>query len=227
MKRIFSFLSLFIFFVCNSYCNISDALQSLSFLDPTYVLARGPLPNRWDVLRYAYSQINLDGFYLEMGVWTGESINPISTWNRSKTIYGFDSFQGLPEDWIAGHPKGIFALEDGRLPPVHSNVCLVSGWYEDSLPKFKNELLKDNPIAFLHIDCDVYSSTKTVFDILGGNIADGTIIVFDEFYNYPGFENHECKAFLEFIKQRNLTAEYIAYSIDKQVAVRIHTEKEW
>lgn len=50
----------------------------------------------------------------------------------------------------------------------------------------------------LHIDCDLYSSTKTIFKYLGEKLTEGSIIVFDELIGYPGFEEHELKAFYEF-----------------------------
>ncbi|GAA6622679.1 hypothetical protein NUACC26_085030 [Scytonema sp. NUACC26] len=50
----------------------------------------------------------------------------------------------------------------------------------------------------LHVDCDLYSSTKTIFRYLGEKLTEGSIIVFDELIEYPGFEEHELKAFYEF-----------------------------
>ena len=46
-----------------------------------------------------------------------------------------------------------------------------------------------------NIDCDIYSSTKDIFDIAGDRINPGCIIVFDEYINYPSWEQHEFKAF--------------------------------
>jgi hypothetical protein len=56
--------------------------------------------------------------------------------------------------------------------------------------------------------------------------VEGTVIVFDEYFNYPGWENHEFKAFQEFVEQTNLKYEYLAYNRrHEQVAVKI-TRKE-
>ena len=98
-------------------------------------------------------------------------------------IHGFDSFEGLPEDWRQGHEKGTFAV--GHLPRVRPNVRLYKGWFEDTLPAFREQY--PGPVAFLHLDADLYSSTKTVLDILGEGIVPGTVIAFDEFFNYPGW----------------------------------------
>jgi hypothetical protein len=90
------------------------------------------------------------------------------------------------------------------------------------LPEFKKEILKDAPIAFLHIDCDLYASTKTVFDILSDNLVSGTVIVFDELYNYPGFDKHEIKAFTEFLDEKKMLVKFLAYNSEhEQVAVKL------
>ncbi len=88
------------------------------------------------------------------------------------------------------------------MPSVRSNVKLVKGWFNHTLPTFKSGLAKgDNTIALLHIDCDLYSSTKTVFEEIGHLITKGTVIVFDELFNYPNAENHELLAFYEYLQK--------------------------
>ena len=181
-----------------------------------------------EVIKYACEQITLDGFILEMGVCTGRTINFIAALNPRKVIYGFDSFCGLPEPWHGrtdfDFPKGVFAFkEPTQRPPVLHNVRLIAGLFQDTLPRFQQEILGTKPISFLHIDCDIYSSTKTIFAELSHNIVEGTIILFDELYNYPGFQNHEFKAFQEFLEDQNKVAEYLAFNANwEQVAVRIH-----
>ena len=181
-----------------------------------------------EVIKYACEQITFDGFILEMGVCTGRTINFIAALNPRKVIYGFDSFCGLPESWNARTdfdiPKGFFAFKDSRQrPPVLHNVRLVVGLFQDTLPRFRQEILGNAPISLLHIDCDIYSSTKTILSELRNNIVEGTIILFDELYNYPGYEHHEFKAFQEFLESQNKVAEYIAFNTKwEQVAVRIH-----
>jgi hypothetical protein len=104
---------------------------------------------------------------------------------------------------------------------VAKNVELIKGWFDKTLPTFL-ESRKNDFVSFLHIDCDLYSSTKTIFDVLGSRIVEGTIIVFDEYFNYPGWEKGEFKAFQEFIRDANLSYEYIGYvRTHEQVAVKI------
>lgn len=181
-----------------------------------------------EVLRYASDQVSIDGAILEMGVCTGKTINFIAGLNPQKQIHGFDSFEGLPEDWVrkdATYKKGTFALKNpNRLPSILNNVEIYPGWFKDTLPKFKEKILKKTPIALLHIDCDLYSSTKDTFDNLKDNIVEGTIIAFDELYNYPGYEMHEFKALQEFLSEENLKAEYLAFNENhEQVVLRIRS----
>ncbi|MFZ0406878.1 MAG: class I SAM-dependent methyltransferase, partial [Cyanobium sp.] len=137
-----------------------------------------------------------DGMILEFGVYTGRTLNYIARSIPDKIVDGFDSFDGLPEFWRDGFGKGHFAVD--HLPPVELNVRLHTGWFEDSLPEFLGQMPLDKAVAYLHVDCDLYSSAKTIFDALSDRITSGTIIVFDEYFNYPGWRQGEFKAFQEF-----------------------------
>ncbi|WP_147535410.1 class I SAM-dependent methyltransferase [Bacillus marasmi] len=170
-----------------------------------------------ELLEYAIDLVVLKGLFIEFGVYKGETINFISS-KVEETVYGFDSFEGLPEDWRDGFPKGVFQL--GTLPSVNYNVELINGWFEESLPKFTEN--HKNNCAFIHIDCDLYTSTKTIFKFLKGKIQSGTVIVFDEYFNYPNWKNGEYKAFEEFIAESKSKFEYIGYNrYHEQVGVRI------
>jgi hypothetical protein len=72
------------------------------------------------------------------------------------------------------------------------------------------------------MDADLYSSTKTVFDLMADRIVPGTVIVFDEYFNYPGWRQGEYRAFQELAAGRKLNFEFIGYcDTGEQVAVRI------
>jgi hypothetical protein len=169
------------------------------------------------LLGHALDQVKIEGLYLEFGVYKGTTIN----WMASRTvhrIFGFDSFQGLPDRWREGFERGRF--KTGGLPSVRENVHLVPGWFDQTLPAFVAE--HPEPVAFLHVDCDLYSSTRTIFDSLGDRLVAGTVIVFDEFFNYPGWETGEALAFREMVQARSLSFEYLGYChLGQQLAVRI------
>lgn len=106
------------------------------------------------------------------------------------------------------------------MPKVNSNVQLIKGWFDKTLPDF----LKDHSekCAFVHIDSDIYSSAKTVFTELGKKITHGTVIQFDEYFDRPNWQKGEFKAFHEFLDEQNLDYEYIGYCNNgPQCAVRI------
>jgi hypothetical protein len=103
---------------------------------------------------------------------------------------------------------------------VRANVQLVSGLFDITLPQFLKE--HSEPALLLHLDADLYSSTKTVLTLLQQRIVSGTILVFDEFLNYPGWLDGEYKAFTEFIAYSKLKLEYLAYTnLGTQLAVMI------
>ncbi len=173
--------------------------------------------SRYEVIDWALRTIPNQGLICEFGVFEGESINYIAKKLPNRTIFGFDSFEGLPEDWRTNFEHGAFST-GGRLPQVQQNVTLLKGWFDATLPGFAAE--HSGPIAFLHIDCDLYSSTKCILQHLGSRLVPGSIIVFDEFFNYPGWEEHEFKAFSEFAAARSMNHKYLAYnSQHEQVAL--------
>jgi predicted O-methyltransferase YrrM len=172
-----------------------------------------------ELLSRSLALMKIDGLICEFGVYTGKSINYIAS-RVDTEVYGFDSFEGLPERWRDGFDRGVFKV-DG-LPKVAENVVLIKGWFDKTLPEFAKNQSK--LVAFLHIDCDLYSSTKVVFDNLGDKIKPGCVIVFDEYFNYPGWREGEIKAFHEFLEKYNLKYEYIGYNAQHQQAAVVIKE---
>lgn len=171
-----------------------------------------------ELIEFCLSVAPSDGHYMEFGVFTGGTIRFMAARVNAKTIHGFDSFEGLPEAW-GGFNLGTRAFDlHGRLPKVPANVKLHRGFYDASLPAWL--AANPGPCAFMHIDCDLYSSTRTIFTLFADRIVPGTVILFDEYFNYPNWERHEYKAFQEFVAERNLSYTYLAFA-RQQVAVRI------
>ena len=158
------------------------------------------------MLRHAVDLAEIDGLVLEFGVATGRTINIIAG-HHNGPIFGFDSFEGLPESWYGDYRRGTFARSE--LPVVADTVTLVSGWFNDSVPPFLEE--HPGPISLLHVDCDLYSSTSFVLTELRDRIVPGTVIVFDEYFNYPGWQQHEHLAFTEFIESTGHSFHYDSF----------------
>lgn len=153
--------------------------------------------SKQSLFRLAIDLSRKEGHCLEFGVWKGGSINYLAERAPDRIFYGFDSFEGLPEDWNKGdniYHKGHFAVPG--LPPVRPNVKLLKGWFEETISIWKAE--NEGPISFLHIDSDLYSSCVTILEELNDRIIEGTVILFDELCDfvgsYPAWKENEWKA---------------------------------
>jgi len=188
----------------------------------------------WDAGHVTYlkkctDSVKIDGLWLEFGVYRGRTICNIASATTNK-VYGFDSFEGLHEFWDESNPKGVYSLAgeipigaiDGensenpgmydtspsrKIKPWPSNVKLIKGYFDDSLPSFLLEHNED--VAFINIDSDLYSSAKTVLSLLKERIKHGTIITFDELIGYPNFMDHEIKALAEFLIETGFNYEIL------------------
>lgn len=177
------------------------------------------LPDRFALLGFALSRAPAEGLVLEFGVEKGASLRHLARLT-SRIVHGFDSFEGLPGDWAGTkEARGAFSLH-GRLPKVPANTRLHVGWFDRILPDFL--AANGQSCALIHVDCDIYASTVSIFKELRNRIGPGTVIVFDEYFNYPGWRQHEYKAFQEFIADTGFSYSYLGFSAEKgHVAVLI------
>ncbi len=176
-----------------------------------------PFPHPHDTLRYATRQVTVQGMVLEFGVATGTTLRLIAEGLPDHSIYGFDTFEGLPQNWRTGFPKGEFRQES--IPEV-PGVELVVGLFEDTLDGFLAQ--HPGPVALLHVDSDYYSAAMTVLNQVGPRLVPGSIIVFDEYFNYPGWQGGEHRAWEEFVESTGVGLEYLAYTFNhEQLVIRI------
>ena len=170
-------------------------------------------PKLWGWLA---SQIPAEGLMIECGVFRGRSINAMARQFPKRTLYGFDSFEGLSEDW-AGVDLGAGAFDlGGQLPEVEKNVTLTKGWVDDTLPPFLAE--HTGEIGYLHIDTDTYSPAKTILHLTKGRFVSGTVVLFDELIGYPFWKTGEYRALTEELDRDSY--EYIGFS-QMQAVIRI------
>jgi hypothetical protein len=147
-----------------------------------------------------------EGLFLEFGVFQGGTINFLSSLIPNKKFYGFDSFEGLPEDWVGIVGKGHFKT---NIPKVNDNVDLVVGWFDETLDKFLEE--HDETISFVHLDADLYSSIDYVLKKIENKIEDKCLFIFDDFLQFPNYKEHSIKCFYEFLKRTNYTYTPVGY----------------
>ena len=224
----------FYFLILKSYLGKSEDLENLlpklSNKNPLYIKLSAwkelyshrssifSLSNfRNDMILSGIRLSDKKGLYLEFGVAAGHSINFIAK-EIQTDIHGFDSFEGLDEEWN-GLPDKAFSL-DGKIPKVEKNVIIHKGYFNNTVEAFFND--NSDKISFMHIDCDLYSSTQIVLNLSVNNLAIGSVILFDEMVGYDGFEDHEFKAFNEFVSKYNVKYECLGINyLTGQVLIRI------
>jgi len=171
---------------------------------------------RWKLYDLVIPLADRKKYWMEFGVHKGDTINYISRF--CNIMFGFDSWEGLPEKWKEDFPEGTFST-GGVMPKVNGNVVLIKGLFQETLPKLLSVL--PGKIGFIHIDSDLYESARFVLQELEPRIWFGTVIIFDELIGYKGYRCHEFKALKEFA-YRNFDlykVEVLAHTNFEQVAV--------
>ena len=178
------------------------------------------------------------GYVVECGVGRGASLQRLISLTDNHRIFGFDSFEGLPEDWAMSDeftwPKGSFAC---AVPNIKGAEIRV-GWFADTLPVWKKE--HTGRIALLHIDSDLYSSCVTVLEELNDQIVPGTVIISDDHFHkigrfnpvrgkeeeiigheYTNWEQGQYKAFEEWLEKYGRKAHLLSRGTLGQASFRI------
>ncbi len=207
------------------YLLTRNAVESSAKFIEQHMRDAQPFETREGLYRYVITKMSAQGLILEFGVHNGHSINAIASLT-DRTVHGFDSFEGLPEGndipkftdggvkWYAGKMS-----RGGTLPDVRDNVLLHKGWYDLVLPQFFAN--NEDQVALMHIDCDIYWSTKCVFECSRKRISEGTIVIFDEYMNFEGWQRHEHRALMEFVATSGMRYEFIAYTYLGAAAIRV------
>ncbi len=171
----------------------------------------------YKTLDHAIQESNKQGLCLEFGTRFGTSARMIDA-KIQQPLFVFDSFEGLPTDWHSVS-KGAYST-NGVVPNLGPNVQPVVGWYSDSLPPFLLEHSK--PARFIHIDCDLFSSTKDILDVLHPRLQTGCVLVFDEYLMGPHWKEDEWKAWTECAQQNNIDYIYLGCSfLTRQTTLKI------
>lgn len=147
--------------------------------------------------------------YMEFGVASGASFRWWLAQNKQadSTFYGFDTFEGLPEDWGGFYNKGdmshgVPSVDDPR-------AAFIKGLFQDTLSGFIDQhraQLQSPGQKIIHLDADLYSATIFTLSQLYPYLKKGDIILFDEF----NVALHEFKAYLEFTQNFYITLKPVA-----------------
>ena len=137
---------------------------------------------------------------------------------NSQPVYGFDTFIGLPTNWRPKYGAGTFVIPNGTNVTVPSNVVLVKGLFIDTLSEQLRLIDRAHrchaPVSYVHIDCDIYDGTRDVLFLLGSRLVKGSVVIFDELFNYSGYEKHEIKALFEFLSGFNIRLKPLGADVD-------------
>lgn len=158
-------------------------------------------PNREELFEAVGRQIeNKIVLYLEFGVFEGASMRSWSSLlkNPKSSLHGFDSFIGLPEDWLPGIEKGHFST-NGECPVIPDpRVKFFKGWFQETLPHYS---LPPHDVMVVNVDSDLYLPARYVLDFLSPHFRPGDFVYFDNFH----VPHDEVRAFREFMRNTGIT----------------------
>lgn len=188
---------------------IGFLLQEMPKLAEKSLIAPSDEPhNRTNVLDDTISKVgDHPGLRLEFGVWRGNSIRRCAERFPTQHWYGFDSFEGFPDDGRVDWQKPFKVIE---LPDTPKNVTLVKGYFSETLDPFLIET--PGEVAFVNVDCDIYSSTVDIFTALEKHdrLKPGLVIYFDELINYADYMWNEALALFEMLERTGLGVEWLS-----------------
>jgi hypothetical protein len=152
------------------------------------------LPDRFSVFGEALRRVHgSQPLYLEFGVYRGRTLR---YWASKLTapsarFVGFDSFQGLPEDWQANAHAGSFSV--GEPPAIDDpRVSFEVGWFDETLRSYEPP---SHDQLIVNLDCDLYSSTRCVLEWLTPRLQPGDLVYFDDLFN----RDHQWRALREWL----------------------------
>lgn len=215
IKIFFSYLHLHIIFspLNSVFSNLFYLTKFSKWINCNRKIAFNDFPSKWNYYkRYElykwvfenenlHSQIN----YIEFGVASGESFKWFLNQNKDvgSKFYGFDTFDGLPEDW-GPYKKGSFSNQN-KPPEVNDKRAeFFTGLFQQTVPLFLKQL-NNNIKNIIMLDADLYSATLYALSNMSPFLKKGDIIFFDEF----AVPTHEFKAFLDFTQSYYINLELI------------------
>jgi len=158
-------------------------------------------------------QIPPDGDLAEFGVFDGAITRFMRPRFPNRRYHAFDSFRGVPEAMSLAVHQYSFDL-DGKIPDLPPNTTIHAGWFEDTIPMWRERF--GGSIAWAYIDCDLYESVCTVLEGLSDRIKPGTILSYDDWYNFPNWKQHSYRATQEWTKRTGIKLRPLAFTTLEQ-----------
>jgi hypothetical protein len=136
------------------------------------------------LIKYSNMVYEMEGDVAEFGVFRGGSLELLAQHNEHKTVFGIDSFEGLPKPTAnkdTYHKEGDFKEVDfddvkGYFKIMYRNVELLKGFS----PSVFENIDKYKKFSLVHIDVDLYQSVKDALDYFYPRLVDGGVIICDD-----------------------------------------------
>lgn len=175
--------------------------------------------NRSELLEAIFPLIPPDGDFAEFGVFRGAITWFVRPRFPDRAYHAFDSWKGVPESMGLAVNKFGFSL-DGKVPDLPPATTIHTGWFEETLPKWRAQF--DSSIAFAYVDCDLYESVLTVLEAIADRVRPGSIVMFDDWFNFPNWQAHSFRAAREWTERHGLVLEPVGLTfLQHSVAFRL------
>ena len=196
--------------------NIIANSNILHFLASKFILL---IPNflehnlsKYKIIKNIFYTIKMDqvkGDYAEFGCFTGSSLkhaincyNQYFEGNNKIFFYGFDSFEGFPEQVHSTFVNENFKSNYFKVKKIEKkikNCKIIKGFFDKTLTEeFIKKKIKT--IAFAFIDCDLAVSSRPVLKFIMPRLISGSFLMIDDFYNIDKNSNSILKEFKKYKK---------------------------
>jgi O-methyltransferase len=196
----YPFRKLFVFFSNLSELSVWIHHNKKNIEQKDFFVWKRDYNKRLDGFDFIVKKFDLENqavIYLEFGVASGASfewwLNHLK--HPSAVFFGFDTFEGLPEDWGVFFKKGSMSHDVKRIPD--SRHSFIKGIFQDTMVNFINNhrsTLESGKQKIIHLDADLFSATLFVLSQLYPYLNEGDVLIFDEF-SVPNHEYYAVKLF--------------------------------
>lgn len=197
---------------------VFQKLKIIWNIKPYTMIEYPRLASAYDIILETEKYNEIEGAIVECGSWNGgyaALMNAASEQcGKKRNVWLLDSFEGLPkpgdEDVTFQGRKGKRAAAKGDIHLVEKvfsevevgRVHIVAGWFQDTFPKIVPQI---GSIAFLHLDCDFYDSTKYCLERLFPCLSSGAVVLIDDYSYYLGCK----KAVDEFLEKEGISTSLV------------------
>lgn len=134
-------------------------------------------------------RMKIEGAFVELGVWQGETAEIIHEMDKSRNLHLFDTFDGfdnkdLEKETNRDERYSTDNFSDTKLEEVKAlfsesnNISFYKGYFPDTAKD-----LKEDKFAFVHLDADLYKPTIDALNYFYPKLSPGGVIIIHD-YNH-------------------------------------------